>query len=134
MTCGDDRFSASVGQEPAARAAYLVMRRCRASRLSGVPRRVGNSGSVFDPAAFGDPGLEQLRGVGCEGCDSLSAALAEAADVGTGSEVDVADGQGGELACSQTGLAGECQHRLVTPSGPGVLVGCGEQARRSRPR
>ena len=47
--------------------------------------------------------------------------------MGSGSQVYVADGQGGELAGSQTCLAGECQHRLVPPSGPGLLVGCGEQ-------
>ena len=103
------------------------MRRCRASRLSGVPRRVGNSGSVFDPARSVIQAWSSCDGVGCERCDPLSAALAEAADVGAGSEVNVADGQGGELASSQTGLTSEGQHRLVTPSGPGVLVGRGEQ-------
>ena len=45
--------------------------------------------------------------------DALFAALAETADVRTGSEVDIAHRQNGELACSQAGLAGKRQHRSV---------------------
>ena len=42
----------------------------------------------------------------------------------TGSEVDIAYRQSGELACSQPGLAGKRQHRSVASTGPGALVRC----------
>ena len=49
MTWGDTFFSSSAGHVFVAIAVYLAMRRSRASRLSGVPRRVMNSGSAGSP-------------------------------------------------------------------------------------
>ena len=47
---GEIFFSRRVGHDAAAIAAYRATRRCSASRLSGVPRRVTNSGSLGRPA------------------------------------------------------------------------------------
>src|SRR5260370_41080251 len=49
MTWGDTFFSSSAGHAFAAIAVYLAMRRSRASRLSGVPRRGMNSGAAGSP-------------------------------------------------------------------------------------
>ncbi len=46
---GETFFSCRAGQDLAAAAVYLAMRCSRASRLSGVPRRVMNSGSAGRP-------------------------------------------------------------------------------------
>ena len=61
-----------------------------ASRLSRLPRRVGNSGWSGLAAAFGEPGAQHGDGAGGERGDPLLAALAVAGDVRAGAEVDVA--------------------------------------------
>jgi hypothetical protein len=121
MTWGDTRFSTSVGQKQAAISAYLATRRSRASRLSWVPRRVGNNGSASTPARSAIQ-TSSILAVLVVICDPLPAALADAAHVCTRPEVHIVDPQGNEFACSQAGLAGECQHRPVTSPGPGALV------------
>ena len=126
-TWGDTFFSSSDGQVCAAVAVYLAIRRSRASRLSGVPRRVMNSGSAGWPPRSASQARRTVDGGGGERGDSLLAALAQAADVRAGAQVDVADGQAGELGGAQPGLAGQHQQGVVAPPGPGGQVGGGQQ-------
>ena len=46
---------------------------------------------------------------------------------GPGAEVDVADGEPGQLGDAQPGLGGEQEQGVVAPAGPGGPVGGGEQ-------
>src|SRR5262249_10557650 len=66
-------------------------------------------------------------GAGGEWGDPVFAALAVAGDVRPGAEVDVADGEPGELGNAQPGLGGEQDQRVVAPPGPGGAVRGGEQ-------
>ena len=126
-TCGVIFFSARVGQTRAAVAVCLVSRRSRASRLSAVPRRVGNSGSVGSPARSASQARRTATVAAVSGVIRCFAALAVAADVRAGAEVDVGAGQRGEFGGAQPGLDGEQQQGVVAAAGPGVAVGGGEQ-------
>ena len=55
------------------------------------------------------------------------AALAVAADVGAGAEVDVVAGQRGQFGDAQPGLDGQREQGVVASAGPGVAVGRGQQ-------
>ena len=59
--------------------------------------------------------------------DPVFAAFAVAGDVGTGAEVDIAAGQGGQLGGPQPGLDGEQDPGVVAAPGAGGPVGGGEQ-------
>ena len=64
-----------------------------ASRLSLVPRRVGNSGAFGLAVVFGEPVAEDRdRAAGQRG-DPVFAAFAVAGDVGAGAEVHVSAGE-----------------------------------------
>jgi hypothetical protein len=83
----NDHFSRRVGQDRAAVAACVETLRCRASRLSGVPRRVGNTGVGGQAGAFGKPGVKHRDGASGEWGDPLFAALTQTADVPAGAQV-----------------------------------------------
>jgi len=88
---------------------------------AGDEQRVGGQAG-----ALGEPGTQDRHGDGGERGDPLLAAFADAADVRSGSQVHVADGQAGELGGAQPGLAGQHEQGVVAP-GPGALVGSGQQ-------
>lgn len=113
MVCGEIFFSCRVGQDRAAVAVYLVTRRSRASRLSGVPARVGNSGSAGRPPCSMSQAASTVTVVAVSGGDSLFTALAQATDVRAGAQVRITDGQLGEFGGAQAGLAGQHQHGAV---------------------
>ena len=48
--------------------------------------------------------------------------------MGAGAELDVAVAQAGQLGDPQAGLDGQVQQGVVSPPGPGVPVGSGEQS------
>src|ERR1700722_13184587 len=101
-------FSSSDGHVFAAMPVYFAIRRSRASRLSEVPRRVMNSGLAGSPPRSASQPRRTAPVAGVSGV-MRCLALAQAADVRAGAQVDVADGQAGELGGAQPGLAG--QHR-----------------------
>jgi hypothetical protein len=76
---------------------------------------------------FREPRSQRGCGSARERGDSFPAALASAADVRRGAEVDVAAGQPGQLRCAQTGLDGEEQQRVIASSRPCGAVGRREQ-------
>ena len=92
--CGVTFFSLIDGQAPAAVAACLATSRSTASRERAPPGRVGNSGLAAAGAELGEPGPQDLDGLGGERGGPVLAALAVAADVRAGAEVDVLAGAG----------------------------------------
>lgn len=50
-----------------------------------------------------------------------------AADVSTGSEFEIRDGQVGEFTDTQTGLDRQDQQHVISPADPRCPVRCGEQ-------
>jgi hypothetical protein len=86
------------------------------------------SGQITLPQAWTDRGEPpHHHGGRGERGDPLFPALAQAADVRAGAQVNVSDDQAGELGGAQPGLAGQYQQCLVSPSGPGRQVGGGQQ-------
>jgi hypothetical protein len=77
--------------------------------------------------AFGLPGVQDGGDAGGQRGDPLFSAFAEAADVGAGAEVDVGQGQGGQLRDAQAGVDRQRHQGVVASSGPGGLVAGGEQ-------
>ena len=76
---------------------------------------------------LGEPGPHDLDGpAGERGCPVFPA-LAVAADVGPGPEVDVLPVQAGELGDPQPGLDGEQEQGPVASAVPAPAVGCGDE-------
>jgi hypothetical protein len=71
---------------------------------------------------FGEPGSEDVCGLGGERGDAVLAALAVAGDVCADAEMDVGDRQAGEFGDAQPGLDREQQQCAVAAPGPGVRV------------
>ena len=78
-------------------------------------------------AEFGKPGSEGLGGLAGQRCCPVLAALAVAADMRSGAEVDVLAGEAGELGYPQAGLDGDQEQGVVAAAVPGCPVGGGEQ-------
>jgi len=96
------------------------------SRLSLLPRRVGNSGAsarrrVRRASPAGRRSCRWSRG------DPVFASFAVAGDVCARPEVDVTAGEPCQFGGPQPSLHGECQQRVVTPPGPARQVAAGEQ-------
>src|SRR5271169_2237354 len=88
---------------------------------------VPKSGSPGVPARSASQVRKGGGGAGGQRGDPVFSALAVAGDVGAGTEVDVAAGQGGELGGSQPGLDGEGDPGVVAPPGAGGPVRGGQQ-------
>ena len=78
-------------------------------------------------AAFCQPAGEVAGGLGGQRRASLFPAFAGALDVRVGAQVDVIDGERGELGYPQSGLGGEQDEGVVTAAVPGAAVRGGEQ-------
>ncbi len=103
-------------------------RRCSiASRLSGPPVMVGNSGSVGAAGRSAEPGLEHRGGRRHQRCAPVFSAFADGVHVRAGGERDVGAGESGEFGDPQPGLDGQGEHGVVAPTGPGGLVTGREQ-------
>src|SRR5437879_2136952 len=120
--CGVTCFSPIDGHALAAVAACLATSLSTASRESRPPGWVGNSG----PAGreLGEPGPQDLGGLGGERGGPVLAALAVAADVRPGPEVDVLSPQARELGDPQPGLDVEQEQGRVAAAVPGPAAGC----------
>ena len=88
----------------------------------GGEQRAGGVG-----AELGEPGPQDLDGLGGEGGGPVLAALAVAADVRAGAEVDVLAVEAGELGDPQAGLDVEQEQGVVAAAVPGLAVRGGEQ-------
>ena len=98
--------------------------RVAAERAPGVRREqrvVGLAG------ALGEPGAQDRDGLGGQRRDALLATLAQAADVRSDAELNVAAGEAGELRCPQSGLGAEQQHRVIAAAGPSAAVRRGQE-------
>ena len=126
-TCGVIVLAASDGQAAAAVAACLARRRSSASRLSGRPVLVGNSGSSGLAGAFAGQARRTATVCLVSGVMRCLRPLPMAADVRAGAEAHVAAGQADQLGGAQPGLDGEQDQRVVAAADPGRLVGGGEQ-------
>ena len=133
--CGVTFLSAIDGQAAAAVAACLATSRSTASRESGPPRlggeqrvrRVGRLSSASQARSTATVWAGERGG-------PVLAALAVAADVRAGAEVDVVAGQAGELGDPQSGLDGEQEQGVVAAAVPGLRGRGRRAARRSRRR
>ena len=128
VTCGEILLSRIVGQEMAAVAPCLATSRSKPSRRGRCRGGLGRADRQ-EAAALREPGLDEANGAGRQRSDPVLSAFAETAHVRPGPKVDVGDAEADELARSKPGLAGERQHRPVTPPGPGGLVGSGHECR-----
>ena len=97
-----------------------------ASRLSVVPRRVGNSGASGGAVVFAEPVAQRGDGGAGEWGDPV-AAFAVAGDACARAEVHVGAGEPDEFGDPQPGLDGEEQQRVVAAPGPGRWVAAGEE-------
>ena len=102
----------------------------------GVPRDEALDGVAGEPGAglggeqrpggigaeLGEPGPHDLDGLGGEGGGPILAALAVAADVGPGAEVDVLALEAGELGDPQAGLDVEQEQGMVAAAVPGLTA------------
>ena len=115
------------------RAGAAAVAACFATRLlDGVAgERAAGPGGEQRPggiaAELGEPGPQHLDGLGGERGGPVLAALAVAADVRPGAEVDVLAVQAGELGDPQAGLDGEQEQGVVAAAEPGGAVRGGEQ-------
>ena len=103
------------------------MRCSIASRLSGRPRRVGNSGSLGGRARSAEPVPQDGDGAVVSGVIRSLRPLPWQRDVRAGAEVHVGAGEADQFGDPQPGLDGEQQQRVVASAGPGGLVAGGEQ-------
>ncbi len=78
-------------------------------------------------AELGEPGPHDLDGLGGERGGPVLAALAVAADVRAGPEVDVLAGQAGEFRYPQPGLDVEQEQGVIAAAVPGPAAGGGDQ-------
>ena len=108
-------------------AAYLAIRRCRASRLSGVPRRVTNSGSLGRPPRSASQACRTVPVAAVSGVIRRFRPLPRQLTCAPGAQVHVAHGQAGELGGAEPGLAGQHQQGVVASPGPGAAVGRRQQ-------
>jgi hypothetical protein len=88
----------------------------------GGEQRAGGVG-----AELGEPGPQDLDGLGGERGGPVLAALAVAADVRPGAQVDVLAGQAGELRYPQPGLDVEQEQGVIAAAVPGLAAGGGDQ-------
>src|SRR5713226_9114163 len=88
----------------------------------GGEQRAGGVG-----AELGEPGSHHLDGLGGEGGSPVLAALAVAADVRPGPEVDVLALEAGELGDPQAGLDVEQEQGPVAAAVPGLAAGGRDQ-------
>src|SRR6266567_9180788 len=96
---------------------YTTLFRSHRPAADGAEERVAGRA-----CAFGEPGAQGGGGAGGQRGDPVFSALAVAGDVGAGTEVDVAAGQGSEFGGPQPGLDGEGDPGVVAPPGAGGPV------------
>ena len=122
-------LAAGTGSVGWACASWMATRRSTASSAERAVR--SGSGTAGRRAGRG---VRRARPAGprrwpaVNGVHRCFAALAGAADVGAGAELDVAAGEPGELGEPQAGLDGEREQGAVAPSGPGPGSGAASKA------
>src|SRR5438477_3310443 len=94
--------------------AHQMLQRIAAQPIS--PNRGEERIGIVVPLAY--PGLQQLRRVAPKRCAPLFPALADATDMRTGSQNDVATAQADQLRCAKTRLQSDSQQCMITPAGP----------------